>query len=62
MADVPGAVQDPSRVVAEEVRIRHGSDAVPAYLARPRDARNSPGIVVMHEAFGLAEHLKPGVA
>jgi carboxymethylenebutenolidase len=58
MAEVPGAVQDPSRVVAEEVQIRRGADAVPAYLAKPRDARNSPGIVVIHEAFGLVEHIR----
>lgn len=58
MADVPGAVRDPSRVVAEEIQIRRGADAVPAYLARPRDARNSPGIVVIHEAAGLVEHIR----
>jgi carboxymethylenebutenolidase len=58
MADVPGAVQDPSRIVAAEVQIRRGDDAVPAYLASPRDARNSPGIVVIHEAAGLVEHIR----
>ena len=58
MADVPGAVQDPSRIVAEEIRLRRGAEAIPAYLARPRDARNSPGIVVIHEAAGLVDHIR----
>ena len=58
MADVPGAVQDPSRIIAEDIQLRRGVDAIPAYLARPRDARNLPGIVVIHEAAGLVEHIR----
>jgi carboxymethylenebutenolidase len=58
MADVPGAVRDPSRIIAEDVQIRRGADIIPAYLARPRDARDSPGIVVIHEAAGLVEHIR----
>jgi carboxymethylenebutenolidase len=58
MADVPGAVQDPSRIETEEIKLNSAGAAVPAYLARPREARNSPGIVVIHEAFGLVEHIR----
>ena len=58
MADVPGAVRDPSRIMAEDIRLGRGADAIPAYLARPRDARNLPGIVVIHEAAGLVEHIR----
>ena len=29
---------------------------MPAYLARPRDAAQHPGIVIIHDAWGLAEH------
>ncbi len=58
MPDVPGAVQDPSRVVGQDVRVTRGGDTVPAYLARPAEPRNSPVLVVIHEAFGLVEHIR----
>lgn len=56
--DVPGAVTDPSRVVGQDVQIRSGSATIPAYLARPAQPHNSPGLVVIQEAFGLVEHIR----
>ncbi len=58
MANIPGAVTDPSRVRGEEVRIESGGDAINGYLARPSQAGRCPGIVVIHEAFGLVEHIR----
>ncbi len=58
MANLPGAVTDPSRVKGEPIRIPSGGDAIAGYLARPSAAGSHPGIVVIHEAFGLVEHIR----
>jgi carboxymethylenebutenolidase len=61
MANIPGAVTDPSRVRGEDVEFKSGNDTIKGYLARPNLASESslfPGIVVIHEAFGLVEHIR----
>jgi carboxymethylenebutenolidase len=58
MANVPGAVTDPGRVKGEEIRFQSGSDRIPGYMARPAEPGSYPGIVVIHEAFGLVEHIR----
>jgi carboxymethylenebutenolidase len=55
---IPGAVIDPSRVDAAATAIPTGSDAIKGYLARPTATGNHSGIVVIHEAFGLVEHIR----
>jgi len=57
---VPGQVADPSAVVGEDVELPGAEgDAVRGYLARPRGAGAAcAGIVVVHEAFGLNEHIR----
>ncbi|HEY7961745.1 MAG TPA: dienelactone hydrolase family protein [Solirubrobacteraceae bacterium] len=56
---VPGAVLDAGAVTAEDLRFTgaHG-DAVNGYLARPAAPGALPGIVVIHEAGGLGEHIR----
>jgi carboxymethylenebutenolidase len=56
---VPGAVTDPSRIAAEVLTFP-GADAVPVngYLARPSAGGPSPGIIVIHEAGGLNDHIR----
>jgi carboxymethylenebutenolidase len=55
---VPGAVTDPTRISAEELTYSGaGGTQVNGYLARPADAASHPGIVVIHEAGGLNEHI-----
>lgn len=58
MANLPGAVTDPSRVRGENLELKSGGDTITGYLARPSQAGNYPGIVVIHEAFGLVEHIR----
>jgi carboxymethylenebutenolidase len=58
MANVPGAVTDLSRVQSEQTRFKSGGDTIDAYLARPTAAGRHPGIIVIHEAFGLVEHIR----
>src|SRR5215831_10995360 len=58
MPNIPGAVTDPSRVRGEAVELKSGGDTIRGYLARPGQPGHNPGIVVIHEAFGLVEHIR----
>ena len=58
MANIPGAVTDPSRVRGENIELKSGGDTITGYLARPSQPGSYPGIVVIHEAFGLVEHIR----
>jgi carboxymethylenebutenolidase len=56
---VPGAVEDPSRVRAEELSFAGADgDQISGYLARPMDADGHAAMIVIHEAGGLGEHIK----
>jgi carboxymethylenebutenolidase len=73
---VPGAVTDPSRILAEELTFAGaGGEPINGYLARPaalgaadshpagEDPRSTqsgraPGLIVIHEAGGLGEHIR----
>ncbi|MGO9489934.1 MAG: dienelactone hydrolase family protein [Solirubrobacteraceae bacterium] len=58
-AGVPGAVTDPSRVLAEELTFPgSGRDAVNGYFARPAEGGPHPAMIVIHEAGGLGAHIK----
>jgi carboxymethylenebutenolidase len=59
-AGVPGAVLDPAAVGGEDLTFKgaHG-DAINGYLARPSgDDRPLPGMIVIHEAGGLGDHIR----
>jgi carboxymethylenebutenolidase len=58
MANIPGVVTDPSRVRGEAIAFKSGSDTIKGYLAQPSQSGRYPGIVVIHEAFGLVEHIR----
>jgi carboxymethylenebutenolidase len=56
---VPGALSDPTRVSAEELTFAGaGEEQINGYLARPADAASHPGVIVIHEAHGLNEHIR----
>jgi carboxymethylenebutenolidase len=56
---VPGAVSDPTRISGEELTFPGaGGTEVNGYLARPADAASHPGMIVIHEAGGLGEHIR----
>jgi len=60
---VPGAVSDPARIAAEELTFAGAGGAqVNGYLARPANADparpSHPGMIVIHEAMGLNEHIR----
>ncbi|MGH7097512.1 MAG: dienelactone hydrolase family protein [Stellaceae bacterium] len=58
MANIPGALADPGRVHGEALRIESGTETIAGYLARPSQPGRNPGIVVIHEAFGMVEHIR----
>jgi carboxymethylenebutenolidase len=59
---VPGAVLDVTRVTAEELSYSGaGGTAINGYLARPADVEpgeRRAGMIVIHEAGGLNEHIR----
>ena len=59
---VPGAVADPTRVLGEDLAYPGtGGQQVNGYLALPAGAApgtRRPGMVVIHEAGGLGEHIR----
>jgi carboxymethylenebutenolidase len=60
-AGVPGAVTDRTRVAAEELTFTGAeADQVNGYLARPADPdpAGHPGMIVIHEAMGLNDHVR----
>ena len=61
-AGVPGAVTDTSRVRAEDLTFTgHGDTQINGYLARPAalaEGERAPGMIVIHEAGGLGEHIR----
>jgi len=58
MANIPGAVTDPSRVRGENIEFKSSDDTIKGYLAQPSQSGRYPGIIVIHEAFGLVEHIR----
>ncbi len=56
---VPGAVSDTSALIAEDVVYPGaGGDLVNGHIARPRREGVWPGLIVIHEAGGLREHIR----
>jgi len=56
---LPGAVEDMDRIaVTESVTVNAPDGALDAYLARPAGQPAAPGLLVLHEAFGMVEHIK----
>jgi len=58
-AGVPGAVLDPSALQAEDITFA-GADGVEVngYLVRPVTPGRHPGMIVIHHAGGLGEHIR----
>jgi carboxymethylenebutenolidase len=55
---LPGEVRDTSVLRAEDVELQTEDGTIGAYLARPVAPGPRPGVVVIHEAFGLVEHVR----
>ncbi|HEX9494748.1 MAG TPA: dienelactone hydrolase family protein [Candidatus Limnocylindria bacterium] len=55
---VPGAVLDSETLVAQDVRIETTAGGLNAYYVRARGLEQAPSIIVIHEGFGLVEHIR----
>jgi carboxymethylenebutenolidase len=56
---VPGAVTDPTRILAEDLTFPSTDGTqINGYLARPAATGPSPAMIVIHEAGGLGEHIR----
>ncbi|SRR5579875_375946 len=53
-----GEVKDLQALISQEVTFQSGSDQIKGYLSRPRAAGNYPGLIVVHEIFGVNEHIR----
>jgi len=53
-----GQVEDPGRIVAQDITFASDGAKIEAFLARPRQAGKYPGLIVIHEAFGVDEHIR----
>ncbi|MFL5883988.1 MAG: dienelactone hydrolase family protein [Thermoleophilaceae bacterium] len=56
---VPGQVDDLSTLDTAEVAFTGaGGQTIDGYLAAPTDGAGNPGLIVIHEAMGLNEHIR----
>jgi carboxymethylenebutenolidase len=46
---------------SEYVKYRSGRDTITAYLAYPERATAAPGVIVIHDIFGMGDRLRPAV-
>jgi len=53
-----GQVTNPERLEGRDVSFQSDGTAINAYLARPREPGSYPGIIVIHEAWGVIEHIR----
>ena len=49
---------DADGLIAGDIRIPVGKDSIPGYSAMPAGGKNLPVVLVIHEIFGLHEHIK----
>jgi carboxymethylenebutenolidase len=53
-----GEVTNLERLEGRDLTFQSDGTAIKAYLARPRESGNYPGILVIHEAWGVIEHIR----
>jgi carboxymethylenebutenolidase len=58
MATVAGYVEHPELLATQEVSYTSEGTKIPAYLARPRDIGRYPGVVILHDIFGVSDHAR----
>jgi carboxymethylenebutenolidase len=54
----PGAALANKNVVHEDVGFDSGGQRVSAFLARPKKPGRRPSVIVIHEIFGVTDHIK----
>ena len=55
---VAGQVERPELLATQEVSFRSEGAKIPAYLARPRESGRYPGVILIHDIFGVSDHAR----
>jgi carboxymethylenebutenolidase len=55
---VAGQVEHPEHLATQEVSFRSEGTKIPAYLARPRERGRYPGVILIHDIFGVSDHAR----
>jgi carboxymethylenebutenolidase len=55
---VAGQVEHPELLATQEVSFRSEGTKIPAYLARPRERGRYPGVILIHDIFGVSDHAR----
>jgi hypothetical protein len=55
---VAGQAERPELLVTQEVSFRSEGTRIPAYLARPRESGRYPGVILIHDIFGVSDHAR----
>lgn len=55
---VAGQVEHPEILITQEVSFRSEGSKIPAYLARPRESGRYPGVILIHDIFGVSDHAR----
>ncbi len=55
---LPGQVEDPQRIVTEQITFASDAANIEAFTAKPRHPGRYPGVIVIHEAFGVDDHIR----
>lgn len=53
-----GQITSPERLEGRDVTFQSDGTAINAYLVRPREPGSYPGVIVIHEAWGVIEHIR----
>src|SRR5215471_20655929 len=55
---VAGQVERPELLATLEASFRSDGTKIPAYLARPRERGRYPGVILIHDIFGVSDHAR----
>jgi carboxymethylenebutenolidase len=55
---IVGQVERPEILATQEVSFRCEGAKIPAYLARPRESGRYPGVILIHDIFGVSDHAR----
>ena len=55
---IAGQVERPEVLATQEVSFRCEGTKIPAYLARPSESGRYPGVILIHDIFGVSDHAR----
>ncbi|MBF6567671.1 MAG: dienelactone hydrolase family protein [Candidatus Binataceae bacterium] len=53
-----GQVEHPESIATQEVSYTSGGSRIGGYLARPRENGRYPGLILLHDIFGVSDHAR----